>query len=774
MSESETPKVGEVIITYIRENDGKEIQKPRQDTPNSPYDTPYNTTEEGEKPNTIKTPDGKTYKIVPKGDYPVGKVDGDGHLESSDPIKGKVDKPKSTITYVYKEVKGNVYVHYVDVNGNKIKDDVTDEKDQPVDKDYDTVIDNRPKEIEFQGKTYELVPAGNYPVGQVDEQGHWNGDDATTGKVIEGDKNVTYVYQLKEQPAQPKGNVYVHYVDTEGNIIKDSVTDELAQPVDKDYDTVIDNRPKEIEFQGKTYELVPAGNYPVGQVDEQGHWNGDDATTGKVIEGDKNVTYVYQLKEQPAQPKGNVYVHYVDTEGNIIKDSVTDELAQPVGKDYDTVIDNRPKEIEFQGKTYELVPAGNYPVGKVDEQGHWNGDDATTGKVVEGDENVTYVYKLKEDPTKPKEGDVIITYVNEKGKEIKKPRQDTPNSPYDTPYNTTEKDEKPKTIKTPDGKTYKIVPKGDYPVGKVDKDGHLESSDPTKGKVEKPRSIVTYVYKEVKGDVYVHYKDTEGNTIKTDVTDEKDQPVDKDYDTVVDNRPKEIKYNGKTYELVPAGNYTVGKVDGQGHLESSDATTGKVVEGRKDVTYIYKLKEQPAQPKGNVYVHYVDENGNTIKQSVTDESKQPVGKHYDTVIDNRPKTIVTADGKVYELVPQGNYPVGKVDGDGHLTTTDPVTGKVIEGDKNVTYVYKLVDTTPEKPVTPTPGKPEQPTPAKPVDPAPKAPAKATPVTPAKPASEMTQLPNTGEESNVAATAALGLLATASGLALAAKRKKTEE
>ena len=771
MSESETPKVGEVIITYIRENDGKEIQKPRQDTPNSPYDTPYNTTEEGEKPNTIKTPDGKTYKIVPKGDYPVGKVDGDGHLESSDPIKGKVDKPKSTITYVYKEVKGNVYVHYVDVNGNKIKDDVTDEKDQPVDKDYDTVIDNRPKEIEFQGKTYELVPAGNYPVGKVDEQGHWNGDDATTGKVIEGDKNVTYVYQLKEQPAQPKGNVYVHYVDVNGNKIKDDVTDEKDQPVDKDYDTVIDNRPKEIEFQGKTYELVPAGNYPVGKVDEQGHWNGDDATTGKVIEGDKNVTYVYQLKEQPAQPKGNVYVHYVDTEGNIIKDSVTDELAQPVGKDYDTVVDNRPKEIDFQGKTYELVPAGNYKVGQVDEQGHWTGDDATTGKVVEGDKNVTYVYKLKEDPTKPKEGDVIITYVNEKGKEIKKPRQDTPNSPYDTPYNTTEKGEKPKTIKTPDGKTYKIVPKGDYPVGKVDKDGHLESSDPTKGKVEKPRSIVTYVYKEVKGDVYVHYKDTEGNTIKTDVTDEKDQPVDKDYDTVVDNRPKEIKYNGKTYELVPAGNYTVGKVDGQGHLESSDATTGKVVEGRKDVTYIYKLKEQPAQPKGNVYVHYVDENGNTIKQSVTDEFGQPVGKDYDTVIDNRPKTIVTADGKVYELVPQGNYPVGSVDGDGHLTTTDPVTGKVIEGDKNVTYVYKLVDTTPEKPVTPTPGKPEQPTPGKPVDPAPKAPAKATPV---KPAQEMAQLPNTGEESNVAATAALGLLATASGLALAAKRKKTEE
>ena len=68
----------------------------------------------------------------------------------------------------------------------------------------------------------------------------------------------------------------------------------------------------------------------------------------------------------------------------------------------------------------------------------------------------------------------------------------------------------------------------------------LESSDPTKGKVEKPRSIITYVYKEVKGDVHVHYKDTEGKTIKTSLLMKKDQPVDKDYDTVVDNRPKTI------------------------------------------------------------------------------------------------------------------------------------------------------------------------------------------------------------------------------------------
>ena len=603
-SESETPKQGEVIITYV-DTKGKVIKDPRQDTPNSPYDTPYNTTEEGEKPNTIKTPDGKTYKIVPKGDYPVGKVDEDGHLESSDPIKGKVDKPKSTITYVYQEVS-------------------------------------------------------------------------------------------------------------------------------------------------------------------------------------------------------NVYVHYVDTEGNTIKASVTDEKEQPIGKDYDTVVDNRPQTIEFQGKTYELVPAGNYPVGQVDEQGHWTGDDATTGKVAEGDKNVTYVYKLKEDPTKPKEGDVIITYVDENGKEIQKPRQDTPNSPYDTPYNTTEEGEKPNTIKTPDGKTYKIVPKGDYPVGKVDGDGHLESSDPIKGKVDKPRSIITYVYKEVKeeptqpkGSVYVHYKDTEGNTIKESVTDELDQPVGKDYNTVEDNRPQYIRFEGKTYEIVPVGNYTVGKVDTQGHLESTDPTTGKVVEGRKDVTYIYKLVEEPVQPKGNVYVHYVDENGNTIKTSVVDEKDQPVGKDYDTVVDNRPKTITTADGKVYELVPQGNYPVGNVDGEGHLTTTDPTTGKVIEGDKNVTYVYKLVKTpnvptpntpvpptptpntpvpptpTPNTPVDPTPNKPMDPTPNTPVDPTPNTPVNPVPEQSSKPAPALEQLPNTGETGSVA-SALLGAVAGVAGVAALGSRKKEDE
>ncbi|MBF1047832.1 MAG: MucBP domain-containing protein, partial [Peptostreptococcus sp.] len=550
---------GEVEITYV-DDKGNKLQDPKKDTPKSPYDTPYDTTEEGEKPNTIEK-DGKTYKLVPKGDYPVGKVDENGHLVSSDPITGKVDKPKSVITYVYKEVKedpvqpkGNVYVHYKDTEGNELKASVKDMDQQPVDSDYDTVVDNRPAEIEKDGKTYVLVPAGNYTVGEVDNQGHLKSSDPTTGKVAEQDKNVTYIYKLKEDPtpqpqpdpAQPKGNVYVHYKDTEGNELKTSVKDMDQQPVDSDYDTVVDNRPQEIVKDGKTYVLVPAGNYTVGEVDNQGHLKSSDPTTGKVAEQDKNVTYIYKLKEDPtpqpqpdpAQPKGNVYVHYKDTEGNELKTSVKDMDQQPVDSDYDTVVDNRPQEIVKDGKTYVLVPAGNYTVGEVDNQGHLKSSDPTTGKVAEQDKNVTYIYKLKEDPT-----------------------------PQPQP-------------------------------------------DPA----------------QPKGNVYVHYKDTEGNELKTSVKDMDQQPVDSDYDTVVDNRPQEIVKDGKTYVLVPAGNYTVGEVDNQGHLKSSDPTTGKVAEQDKNVTYIYKLKEDPtpqpqpdpAQPKGNVYVHYKDTEGNELKTSVKD------------------------------------------------------------------------------------------------------------------------------------------------------------
>ena len=131
---------------------------------------------------------------------------------------------------------------------------------------------------------------------------------------------------------------------------------------------------------------------------------------------------------------------------------------------------------------------------------------------------------------------------------------------------------------------------------------------------------------------------------------------------------------------------------------------------------------------------------------------------------------------------QGNYPVGKVDEQGHLTTTDPTTGKVIEGNKNVTYVYKLVKTpntpvpptpTPNTPVDPTPNKPMDPTPNTPVDPTPNTPVNPVPEQPAQPAPALEQLPNTGETTSVT-SALLGAVAGVAGVAALGSRKKEDE
>ncbi len=87
-----------------------------------------------------------------------GDVDENGHLKSSDPITGKVDKPKSTITMLMRKLEVSS-VHYKDINGHDHGDLVIDEQDQPLEKTH-TVVDNRPKEINLKVKLYELVEAG--------------------------------------------------------------------------------------------------------------------------------------------------------------------------------------------------------------------------------------------------------------------------------------------------------------------------------------------------------------------------------------------------------------------------------------------------------------------------------------------------------------------------------------------------------------------------------------------------------------------------------------
>ena len=768
---------GNVVVHYTDEA-GNKIAEDAKDTTDGSISTPYDTSDNGMKPDRITTPEGKVYELVP--------------ASTKGAETGRVTEGTTEVTYVYKEVTGDVVVHYVDTEGNVIAEDKEDTKGASLNAKYDTT-DNKPEKIEKDGTVYYLTAkalkadskpengdvvegktevtyvyekAGQVVVHYTDEKGNtiqvdavdtkdgkpnadYNTADndmkpnrittpegkvyelipqstkgAETGKVKAGETTeVTYVYK------EITGNVVVHYVDTEGNTLAEDTKDVENGSLSEKYDTT-DNKPAKLEKDGTVYYLT-AKELKDGSKPEN----------GAVVEGTTEITYVYEKA-------GNVLVHYVDEAGNTLQaDAVDTKDGQP-GAKYDTSDnDMKPARITTpEGKVYELVPAST----KGNETG-----DVEAGKTTE----VTYVYKEVK-------GNVVVHYTDEAGNTIAEDVKDTTDGSVSSAYDTT--DNKPATITTKDGKVYVLVP--------------TSTKGEESGKVTEGTTEVTYVYKEVTGDVVVHYVDTEGNVIAEDKEDTKGASLNAKYDTT-DNKPEKIEKDGTVYYLTA-----------KALKDDSKPENGDVVEGKTEVTYVYEKAGQvvvhyvdeagntiqtdavdtkdgkpgaaynttdndmkptrittaegrvyelvPASTKGNengsveagkttevtyvykeikgnVVVHYVDEAGNTIAEDIKDTTDGSVSSAYDTT-DNKPATITTKDGKLYVLVP--------------TSTKGDENGKVTEGTTEVTYVYKEVKegTTNGGSLTPSqPGSPSTPStnptsPVKPTDP-------SQPTTPANPA-----------------------------------------
>ena len=812
-------KAGSVIVNYQTEDgtpltgtaDGKDIASGAKDTDNGKPGSEYNTADNGMKPNRITTAEGKVYELVPAST----QGDETGTVEAGQ---------TKEVTYVYKEVKGNVVVKYEDAEGNTLAEDEKDETDASLNVKYDTA-DHKKDEITKDGVKYYLTAKELK-------------DDSkpATGDVVEGTTTVTYVYEKAGQVVvnyQTEDGTPLVGVDVAGANVASGAKDTVDGKPGSDYNTS-DNgmKPNRITTaEGKVYELVPTAT------------QGDE--TGKVVAGEtKEVTYVYK------EVTGDVVVHYVDTEGNVIAEDKEDTKGASLNAKYDTT-DNKPEKIEKDGTVYYLTEKA-----VKDDSKPENGD------VVEGKTEVTYVYE--------KAGQVVVHYTDEKGNTIQVDAVDTKDGKPNSDYNTADNGMKPNRITTPEGKVYELIPQST----KGDETGKVKAGETTE---------VTYVYKEITGNVVVHYVDTEGNTLADDTKDVENGSLSEKYDTT-DNKPaklekdgtvyyltaKELKEDSKpengavtegtteiTYVYEKAGNVLVHYVDEAGNTIQTDAVDTKdgkpgaaynttdndmkptritTAEGRvyelvpastkgnengsveagktTEVTYVYK------EIKGNVVVHYVDEAGNTIAEDVKDTTDGSINSAYDTS-DNKPATITTKDGKKYVLVT--------------TATKGAETGKVTEGTTEVTYVYKEVkegstnggsltpsqpgspstpSTNPTSPVKPTdPSQPETPvvptdpsqpttpanpaTPAAPANPAtPVAPANPTnPTTPANPATPtmpsapvngkapqapvapseakgQAELPNTGTEDH-ASLAALGLLGVLSGFGLVARKKKED-
>ena len=588
-------KAGQVVVNYQTEDgtplvgtaDGANVESGAKDTVDGRPGSDYNTADNGMKPNRITTAEGKVYELVPtatKGEE-TGKV-----------AAGETKE----VTYIYKEVKGNVVVKYEDAEGNVIAEDEKDETDASLNVKYDTA-DHKKDEITKDGVKYYLTAKELK-------------DDSkpATGDVVEGTTTVTYVYEKAGQVVvnyQTEDGTPLVGVDANGANVASGAKDTVDGRPGSDYNTA-DNGMKPTRIttaEGKVYELVPTAT------------KGEE--TGKVATGEtKEVTYVYK------EVTGDVVVHYVDAEGNVIAEDKEDTKGASLNAKYDTT-DNKPEKIEKDGTVYYLTEKA-----LKDDSKPENGD------VVEGKTEVTYVYE--------KAGQVVVNYTDEKGNTIQVSAVNTKDGKPNSDYNTADNGMKPNRITTPEGKVYELIPQ----LTKGDETGKVKAGETTE---------VTYVYKEITGNVVVHYVDTEGNTLAADTKDVENGSLSEKYDTT-DNKPEKIEKDGTVYYLTA-----------KELKEGSKPENGAVVEGKTEVTYVY-------EKAGQVVVHYVDEAGNTLQTDAVDTKDGKPGAKYDTSDnDMKPTRITTPEGKVYELVPAST----KGNENGSIEA-----GKTTE----VTYVYKEI------------------------------------------------------------------------------------
>ena len=314
--------------------------------------------------------------------------------------------------------------------------------------------------------------------------------------------------------------------------------------------------------------------------------------------------------------KGSIVQVFIEEGGKEIAPK-TNTGEKPVDE---TVTLNHPKEILFEGKTYTFTKQ----------------DKADPTKIPNGQETITYIYKLKETPkpvvVEEKKGDVEVRYVKDDASRtvLKEPVADTVGGKVGSDYDTT--DNKPKTI-TKDGVTYEYV----------------RSEGVEKGKVVEGKTVVTYVYREVP----------------------KPTPTPTPNPTPVED-PTTIHIDEDGNRIAPPekGTKPFKNIDG---YEPSPKNPKNVENPKGETVRVYKIV------KGDVEVRYIkdDKERTVLKEPVADTTQAKVGTKYDTT-DHKPVTI-TKDGVTYELV----------------RTEGKETGDVVKGKTVVTYVYREV----QKPVT---------------------------------------------------------------------------
>lgn len=282
------------------------------------------------------------------------------------------------------------------------------------------------------------------------------------------------------------------------------------------------------------------------------------------------VVVTYESKpvtpDKPTEKTYSVTVHYVDEDGNVIKNPVKDDKDYKSGEDYD---ENSKKDstISYNGKTYEFVKVqdGDKPAGTIEDK----------------DVDVTYVYKLKETPVTPDKSttpepskdkhQTTVEYVTEDGKKLIPSISGQSDLINGSNFNNAQA--KKETI-TVDGKTYKLV---------------AESN--VSNKIAGKDQVTRFVYEEV-----IPSSENDEKNVAENHSSDHTEPSTENHNA---DMPAQEKVNNETMISKPS------KQDGQQNVVastrklSSDSFTSEKqqITGQKSNTFVNKAQSKRTLPQ---------------------------------------------------------------------------------------------------------------------------------------------------------------------------------
>lgn len=247
-------------------------------------------------------------------------------LNPSDPVT-------EVIINLYHDVKtkAEVVVHFVDSNGQSLREDIKSGEIY-VGSDFDVTEAVDVTTITFNGNVYDFL----------------NDSDAVYTGIVDNDVNViTRVYQERG-----KASVIVQFVDENGNKLREDITSGSVI-LGQSFNVSTAEDIISITIDGKIYDFDSDGN--------NAKYSGTMQSSGAVI------NRVYKERE-----RASVIVQFVDDNGNKLRGDITSDKTY-IGSDFDVSSAKSVTTITIDGVTYEFVS---------DNNASYSGKMASNGKII--------------------------------------------------------------------------------------------------------------------------------------------------------------------------------------------------------------------------------------------------------------------------------------------------------------------------------------------------------------------------------------------------------